>query len=208
VSLYLVPSTRYQVLGTKYVVPSRWYQIPRFVNSVHEPFTNRSRTSVHEQAFTNNSNTFTIAVHEQGAHSRSRTVHEQPFTNKPFTNIRTPFKLALVYIYISSMFVLWAWELLGASRSLVCLGAFKNTAKHCVSALWSHLGAQKRCAGALGVTLGAQKHCAGAFGATLGAQKHCAGALGATLSAQKHCAGALGATWALKNPAQVRSEPL
>ena len=91
----LVPSTWYQALGTKYVVPSRWCQIPRFVNSVHEPFTNRSRTSVHEQAFTNNSNTFTIAVHEQGAHSRSRTVHEQPFTNKPFTNIRTPFKLPL-----------------------------------------------------------------------------------------------------------------
>ena len=94
----MVSSTWYQVLGTKYVVPSRWYQIPRFVNSVHEPFTNRSQTSVHEQAFTNNSNTFTIAVHEQGAHSRSRTVHEQPFTNKPFTNIRTPLKLPLVLV--------------------------------------------------------------------------------------------------------------
>ena len=121
---YLVPSTWYQALGTKYVVPSRWYQIPRFVNSVHEPFTNRSRTSVHEQAFTNNSNTFTIAVHEQGAHSRSRTVHEQPFTNKPFTNIRTPFKLPL------------GLGLVGTGISLACTGFTLVAHWCCIGLRW------------------------------------------------------------------------
>ena len=59
--------------------------------TVHEPLTdnvhehlsltvctNRSRTSVHEQAVANNSNTFTTAIHEQRAESHSQTtVHER-----------------------------------------------------------------------------------------------------------------------------------